>query len=147
MYYTDQQIYSITATAVAVVVAVVALHVPEGANMKITKRHLRTLIQEMADAPLEPPAQNPNVQIILDQMEEMSIADLRVIWQAVADITKRKRNELKAGFKKGDRVQWTLKNGSLKVGTVVRRGGKFVMVQPDGDSRTWKKWPDSLSKI
>ncbi len=115
--------------------------------MKISKRQLRSLIQEMADAPLEPPAQNPNVQIILDQMEEMSIADLRVIWTAVADITKRKRNELKAGFKKGDRVQWKLKNGSLIAGTVVRRGGKFVMVQPDGDSRTWKKWPDSLSKI
>jgi len=116
--------------------------------MKITKRRLKTLIQEMVeDAPLEPPAENPGVQTILDQMEEMSINDIRTIWQGAADMTKRKRNELKAGFKKGDRVQWTRKNGSLGVGTVVRRGGKFVMVQPDGDNRTWKKWPDSLSKI
>jgi hypothetical protein len=115
--------------------------------VKFTKRQLRSLIQEMADAPLEPPAQNPNVEIILDQMEEMSIDDLRIIWQAVADISKRKQNELKAGFKKGDRVQWTRKNGSLGVGTVVRRGGKYVMVQPDGSNQTWKKWPSSLSKV
>ena len=116
--------------------------------MKITKRQLRRIVREQMEEPaVEETQENPDVQIILDQMEEMSIADLRVIWTAVADITKRKRNELKAGFKKGDRVQWTLKNGSLIAGTVVRRGGKFVMVQPDGDSRTWKKWPDSLSKI
>ena len=116
--------------------------------MKITKRQLRSIIlEQMEEVPMEPPAENPAVQVILDQMEEMSIADLRVIWQAVADITKRKRNELKAGFKKGDRVKWTRKNGSVGVGTVLRRGGKYVMVQPDGDNRTWKKWPDSLSKI
>jgi len=119
----------------------------EQKTMKITKRHLRALIQEMAGAPLEPSAQNPNVQVILDQMEEMSIDDLRVIWQAAADTTKRKQNELKAGFKKGDKVKWTRKNGSLGVGTVVRRGGKYVMVQPDGSNQTWKKWPSSLSKI
>ena len=116
--------------------------------MKITKRQLRSLIQEMADAPLEPPAQNPNVQVILDQMEEMSIDDIRIIWQAAADITKRKRSELKAGFPKGARVSWShSKTGNKVIGTVVRRGGKFVVVQPDGDNRTWKKWPDSLSKI
>ena len=90
---------------------------------------------------------SPEVESILQSMEEMSIVDLRVIWKAVADITKRKRNELKAGFKKGDRVQWTLKNGSPIAGTVVRRGGKFVMVQPDGDDRIWKKWPDNLRKV
>ena len=99
------------------------------------------------EAPLEPSEENPAVQTILDQLEEMSIDDLRTIWQAVADVSKRKQNELKAGFKKGDRVKWTRKNGSLGVGTVTRRGGKFVMVQPDGDKRTWKKWPSSLSKI
>ena len=115
--------------------------------MKITKRYLRTLIQEMADAPVEPPAENPNVQVILDQMEEMSVDDLRTIWHAVADISKRKQNELKAGFKKGDVVQWARKNGTIGTGVVVRRGGKFVMVKPDGSNQTWKKWPSSLSKI
>ena len=117
--------------------------------MKITKRQLRTLIQEMAEeVPLEPSAENPNVQIILNQMEEMSIADLRTIWQAVSDITKRKRNEIKAGFPKGTRVAWShSRTGNKVTGTVVRRGGKFVVVQPDGDRRTWKKWPDSLSKV
>ena len=117
--------------------------------MKITKRHLRTLIQEMAEeVPLEPSVENSAVQVILDQMEEMSINDIRTIWQAAADITKRKRGELKAGFPKGTRVAWShSKTGNKVTGTVVRRGGKFVVVQPDGDSRTWKKWPDSLSKI
>ena len=117
--------------------------------MKITKRRLRSLIQEMAEeAPLEPSVENSAVQVILDQMEEMSIDDIRTIWQAAADITKRKRGELKAGFPKGTRVTWShSKTGNKVTGTVVRRGGKFVVVQPDGDSRTWKKWPDSLSKI
>ena len=107
--------------------------------MKLILENWRRLIE--AEEP------SPEVESILQSMEEMSIAELRVIWKAVADITKRKRNELKAGFKKGDRVQWTLKNGSLIAGTVVRRGGKFVMVQPDGDDRIWKKWPDNLRKI
>jgi len=117
--------------------------------MRITKRQLRTLIQEVAEeVPLEPSAENPNVQIILNQMEEMSIADLRTIWQAVSDITKRKRSELKAGLKKGTRVAWThSQHGREVTGKVVRRGGKFVMVQPDGDTRIWKKWPDSLRVI
>ena len=117
--------------------------------MKITKRQLKTLIQEMAEeAPLEPSVENSAVQVILDQMEEMSIDDIRTIWQAAADITKRKRSELKAGFPKGTRVAWNhSKTGNKVTGTVVRRGGKFVVVQPDGDNRTWKKWPDSLSKI
>ena len=117
--------------------------------MKITKQYLRRIIQEeIEEAPLEPSAENPAVQIILDQMEEMSIDDLRTIWQGVAGITKRKRNELKAGFPKGTRVAWShSRTGNKVTGTVVRRGGKYVMVQPDGDTRTWKKWPDSLSKI
>ena len=53
--------------------------------MKITKQQLRSIIlEQMEEVPMEPPAENPAVQVILDQMEEMSIADLRVIWQAVA---------------------------------------------------------------
>jgi|LWDU01.1.fsa_nt_gi hypothetical protein len=117
--------------------------------MKITKRQLKNLIQEITEEPpLGPPAENPAVQVVLDQMEEMSINDLRTIWQAVSAITKRKRNELKAGLKKGTRVAWNhSQHGREVTGTVVRRGGKFVMVQPDGDTRTWKKWPDSLRVV
>ena len=121
--------------------------------MKITKLHLRRIIREQIEEELEPTlpeddGPNPVVQTVLDQMEDMSIADLRIIWQAVADVTKRKRNELKAGFKKGDKVAWTSnKTGEEKTGTVARKGGKFVMVIPDGDTRKWKKWPDSLRKI
>ena len=40
--------------------------------MKISKRRLRTLIQEMAEeAPLEPSAENPAVRDILNQMEKI----------------------------------------------------------------------------
>jgi len=114
--------------------------------MKITKRQLRSLIQEMADAPLEPPAQNPNVQVILDQMEEMSIDDLRTIWQAVADVSKRKQNELKVGFKKGDKVEFD-HNGETLTGTVARRGARFVSVNVHGYSKPWKRNPSNLRKI
>ena len=120
--------------------------------MRITKKQLRSLIQEQAEeiepAPPEGVGLNPVVQNVLDQMEDMSIADLRIIWQAVADVTKRKRNELKSGFKKGDRVAWSHgKTGEEITGTVARKGGKYVIVIPDGDTRKWKKWPDSLRKI
>ena len=121
--------------------------------MKITKRQLRRIIREQAEEVLEPlpPEElgpNPAVQTVLDQMEDMSIADLRIIWQAVADVTRRKRNELKSGFKKGDRVAWShSQHGREVTGTVARKGGKYVMVIPDGDTRKWKKWPDSLRRI
>jgi len=120
--------------------------------MRITKRQLRRIIREQAEegfvpTPPEELGPNPAVQTVLNQMEDMSVDDLRIIWHAVADISKRKQKELKAGFKKGDRVAWTKKSGEENQGTVVRRGGKFVMVQPDGDHRTWKKWPSSLRVI
>jgi hypothetical protein len=124
----------------------------EGKKLKITKRQLRGIIREQVEEELEPTppeelGPNPVVQTVLNQMEDMSIDDLRIIWHAVADTYKRKQNELKSGFKKGDRVAWTKKSGEENTGTVVRRGGKFVMVQPDGDHRTWKKWPSSLRVI
>ena len=115
--------------------------------MKITTRQIRALIQEMAEeVPLEPSAENPNVQIILDQMEEMSADDLRTIWQAVADISKRKQNELKVGFKKGDKVEFD-HNGETLTGTVARRGARFVSVNVRGWSKPWKRNPSSLRKI
>ena len=87
------------------------------------------------------------VESILSTMEELSIDELRIIWHAVANISKRKQNELKSGFKKGDRVFWTKKSGEEGQGIVVRRGGKFVIVQPDGDKRNWKKYASSLRKV
>ena len=91
---------------------------------------------------------SPEVESILSTMEQMSIDDLRIIWSAASSLTKQKQKELKAGFKKGDRVAWDhSKTGNKVTGTVVRRGGKFVMVQPDGDDRTRKKWPSSLRKV
>ena len=121
--------------------------------MKITKRQLRSLIREQVEEEIEPAppeeaGPNPVVQTVLDQMEDMSIADLRIIWTAVADVTNRKRNELKSGFKKGDKVAWSHgKTGEEITGTVARKGGRFVMVIPDGDTRSYKKRPEGLRKI
>ena len=122
--------------------------------MRITKRQLMSLIreqvEEVATEPLPPEESGPNpvVQDILDQMETLTVDDLRVVWHAVADISKRKQKELKVGFKKGDKVAWIAqKSGNERTGVVVRKGGKFVMIQPDGDNRVWKKYPSSLRKL
>ena len=115
--------------------------------MKITKRQLRRIIREqMEEPPVEETQENPNVQIILDQMEEMTIDDLRTIWQAVADISKRKQSELKAGFKKGDKVEFD-HDGKTLTGTVTHRGAKFVSVNVRGWSKPWKRNPSNLRKI
>jgi len=114
--------------------------------MKITKQQLRRIVREqMEEVPVDPHVDNPSVKVVLDQMEEMSIDDLRTIWRAVADISKRKQNELKAGLKKGTRVAWIhTRTGEEVTGAVVRRGGKYVIVAADNDRRTRKKWPSSL---
>ena len=110
--------------------------------MRITRQQLRRLIKEQ----VEP--DSPELQVILDQMENLSINDLRVIWRTVADVTRRKENELKADFKKGDRVAFADQSGNERTGTVTRRGGKFVMVTVDGFyGRPWKRRPSSLTKI
>ena len=111
--------------------------------MKITRQQLRRLIQEQ----VEP--DSPELQVILDQMENLSIDEIRVIWRAAVDITKRKQNELKTGLKKGTRVAWIhTTTGKEITGTVVRRGAKYVMVAADDDRhRPRKKWPSSLRVI
>jgi hypothetical protein len=105
-------------------------------------KHLFETVRRFVEA-----GSSSEVESILSTMEELSIDELRIIWHAVANISKRKQKELKAGFKKGDRVSWTKKSGEEKQGIVVRRGGKFVIVQPDGDERNWKKYPSSLRKV
>jgi len=87
------------------------------------------------------------VESILQAMEELSIDELLVIWRGVADIHKRKQNELKAGFKKGDRVAFDSEQHGELTGTVVRRGGKYVMVSVRGWKKPWKRSPSSLRKI
>ena len=107
--------------------------------MKLLMENWRRLI--------EAEESSPEVESILQSMEELSIDELRVIWRAVADIYKRKQNELKTGFKKGDRVAFdSQKHGEL-TGTVVRRGGKYVMVSVEGWRKPWKRTPSSLRKI
>jgi hypothetical protein len=110
-------------------------------------KHLFETWQRFVEAEESSPFPSPEVESILSTMETLSIDELRDIWHAVADISKRKQKELKASFKKGDRVEWDRKDGKVGVGTVRRRGGKFVMVVPDGDDRSWKKYPSSLRKV
>ena len=109
--------------------------------MRITRRQLRRIIREEVETP------SPESQAIIDQMENLSIDDLRVIWRAVAGIFKQKQNELKAGFKKGDRVVFDSEQHGEMTGTVVRRGGKYVMVSVSGWRKPWKRLPSSLRKI
>jgi hypothetical protein len=111
-------------------------------NVKISRNQLSRIIQEQ----VEP--SSPELQVILDQMENLSIDEIRAIWRAAAGITKQKQNELKAGLKKGTLVAWThTTTGKEVTGTVMRRGAKYVMVTADDDPRPRKKWPSSLRVI
>ena len=89
---------------------------------------------------------SPELQTILDQLDSLSLGDINTLWRAVAATHKQKEDELKAGFKKGDRVAFDYE-GEEYTATVVRRGGKFVVVKPDGDNRQWKRWASELRRI
>ena len=108
--------------------------------MRITRKQLRRIIREQAES------NSPELQTILDQLGDLSLSDISALWHATAAVHKQKENELKAGFKKGDRVAFD-HEGEEITATVLRKGGKYVSVQPDGDRRVWKRWASSLRKI
>jgi len=109
--------------------------------MRITRRQLRRIIQEQVKQ------NSPELQTILDQLGDLSLSDINALWPAIAAVHKQKENELKAGFKKGDRVEFD-HEGQTKTGTVARRGGKYVSVTVDGWSgQPWKRWASSLRKV
>jgi len=107
--------------------------------MKLLMENWRRLI--------EAEESSPELEAVLSQLEGFSLEELRALWQAVANTWKQKQAELKAGFKKGDRVAFdSQKHGEL-TGTVVRRGGKYVMVSVEGWKKPWKRTPSSLRKM
>jgi hypothetical protein len=117
--------------------------------MKITGSQLRSLIREQVEEEIEQtqPTHSPELQGMIDQLEDLSLDDITALWKALSGVHKRKENELKAGFKKGDRVEFD-HEGVLKTGEVVRRGGKFVMVDVDGwEGKPWKRWASSLRRV
>ena len=88
----------------------------------------------------------PELQAILGQLDSLSLDDISTLWRAVAAEHKRKQNELKAGFKKGDKVEFD-HDGETITGTVAHRGARFVSVNVHGYSKPWKRNPSSLRKI
>lgn len=104
------------------------------------------LIMEQWQQFVESDEPSPELQTILDQLDSLSLGDINTLWRAVVAAHKQKQNEIKAGFKKGDKVEFDY-NGETITGTVVHRGAKFVSVNVDGWSKPWKRNPSDLKKI
>jgi len=113
--------------------------------MKITKRQLRRIIRE--ELMLENPvAFSPELQSAIDQLDNFSADELMELWRATAAASRKKEKEIKAGFKKGDKVEFD-HEGETITGVVARRGAKFVSVDVHGWSHPWKRNPSGLRKI
>jgi len=109
--------------------------------MKITKRQLRRIIKEAII--LE---SSPALQSTISQLDSFTVDELMELWNAVVAAHGRKEKEIKAGFSKGDKVEFD-HDGETITGTVARRGGKFVSVNVHGYGKPWKRNPSSLRKI
>jgi hypothetical protein len=113
----------------------------EESVMKITKRQLRRIIKEALDSTF-----SPELQSTIDQLDSFTVEELGELWRAVAASHRKKEKEIKAGFNKGDKVEFD-HDGETITGTVARRGGKFVSVNVHGWNKPWKRNPSSLRKI
>ena len=111
--------------------------------MKMTGRQLRRIIREELEGA---PAPSPELQSAIDQLDSFSAAELMKLWHAVVATHTRKEKEIKSGFKKGDKVEFE-HDGETIIGTVARRGKKFVSVNVHGWDRPWKRHPSDLRKI
>ena len=100
---------------------------------------LREYIREMLNEQIE-------IQSIIDELDNMSADDLMELWHAVAAAHERKEKEIKAGFKKGDKVEFDHEGKTIS-GIVTHRGAKFVSVSVRGYSKPWKRNASSLRRI
>ena len=103
--------------------------------MNLLRECIRELINEQID-----------MQTIAGDLDNLSVDELMELWNAVAAAHGRKEKEIKAGFSKGDKVEFD-HDGETITGTVARRGAKFVSVNVHGYSKPWKRNPSSLRKI
>ena len=103
--------------------------------MNLLREYIREMLNEQID-----------MQTIADDLDNLSVDELMELWRAVVAAHGRKEKEIKAGFKKGDKVEFD-HDGETITGTVARRGGKFVSVNVHGYGKPWKRNPSSLRKI
>jgi len=104
-------------------------------NMNLLREYIREMLNEQID-----------LQAVIGDLDNLSADEIMELWQAVVDAHKRKENEVKAGFKKGDKVEFD-HEGEIITGTVAHRGAKFVSVNVHGYPKPWKRNASSLRKI
>ena len=103
--------------------------------MNLLREYIREMLNEQID-----------LQTVIDDLDNRSADELMKLWQAASDAYKRKEKEIKAGFKKGDKVEFD-HEGKTITGIVAHRGAKFVSVDVRGYSKPWKRNASSLRKI
>ena len=103
--------------------------------MNLLREYIREMLNEQID-----------MQTIADDLDNLSVDELMELWRAVVAAHGRKEKEIKAGFKKGDKVEFD-HDGETLTGTVAHRGKKFVSVNVHGYGKPWKRNPSSLRKI
>ena len=103
--------------------------------MKLLREYVKEILNEQIDLPA-----------VIGNLDNLTVDELAKLWRATAAAHKRKEAEIKAGFKKGDKVEFD-HDGETITGTVARRGAKFVSVNVRGWPKPWKRNPSELRKI
>tara|TARA_B100002019_G_scaffold194956_1_gene168812 strand:- start:513 stop:827 length:315 start_codon:yes stop_codon:yes gene_type:complete len=103
--------------------------------MKLLREYIREMLNEQME-----------LQAVINDLDNLSADELMKLWQAASDAYKRKDKEIKAGFKKGDKVEFD-HEGKTITGIVAHRGAKFVSVNVRGYSKPWKRTASSLRRI
>ena len=103
--------------------------------MKLLREYIREMLNEQMD-----------LQAVINDLDSLTADEIMELWRAVAAAHERKEKEIKAGFKKGDKVEFD-HEGKTITGTVARRGARFVSVNVRGYSKPWKRNPSDLRRI
>ena len=103
--------------------------------MKLLREYIREMLNEQMD-----------LQAVINDLDNLTADEIMELWRAVAAAHERKEKEIKAGFKKGDKVEFD-HEGETITGTVARRGKRFVSVDVHGYPRPWKRNPSDLRRI
>ena len=103
--------------------------------MNLLREYIREMLNEQMD-----------LQAVINDLDNLTADEIMRLWHAVAAAHERKEKEIKAGFKKGDKVEFDYE-GKTWTGTVARRGKRFVSVNVRGYSKPWKRNPSDLRRI
>ena len=77
--------------------------------MKLLREYIREMLNEQID-----------LQAVINDLDNLTADEIMELWQAVAAAHGRKEKEIKAGFNKGDKVEFD-HDGETITGTVARR--------------------------